>query len=87
MNLFSRKTTPLKKLTPENIAVNIESLSVELNNKVVLDNISMRIPAYSITSIIGQSGCGKTTLLNSMKMSPDSERMLAWYSSNPILFR
>lgn len=66
MNLFSRKTTPLKKLTPENIAVNIESLSVELNNKVVLDNISMRIPAYSITSIIGQSGCGKTTLLNSM---------------------
>ena len=66
MKLFSRKKTALKKLTSEDIAVNIESLSVELNKKVVLNNISMRIPAYSITSIIGQSGCGKSTLLNSM---------------------
>jgi len=33
MKLFSRKKTALKKLTSEDIAVNIESLSVELNKK------------------------------------------------------
>lgn len=66
MKLFNTKKTSLKKLAPEDIAVNIDSLSVKLNKKQVLNNISMRIPAFAITSVIGQSGCGKTTLLNSM---------------------
>ena len=66
MKLFNTKRTSLKKLSPEQIAVDIESLSVRLNQKKVLKKISMRIPAFSITSVIGQSGCGKTTLLNAM---------------------
>ncbi|MBT4883652.1 MAG: phosphate ABC transporter ATP-binding protein [Glaciecola sp.] len=66
MKLFNTKRTSLKKLAPDQIAVDIESLSVRLNQKKVLKKISMRIPAFSITSVIGQSGCGKTTLLNAM---------------------
>ena len=38
MKLFNTKRTSLKKLTPDQIAVDIESLSVRLNQKKVKKN-------------------------------------------------
>lgn len=35
-------------------------------NKIVLDNISLRIPEKKVTAIVGMSGSGKTTLLKLM---------------------
>jgi len=52
----------------------------------VLDNISFAIPKSSITGIIGQSGCGKTTLLEIIAgfQSPTSGNI--WIEDNFIPF-
>jgi len=42
-----------------------QNLSVNLAGKMVLDNISLDIPANKVTALIGPSGCGKSSLLRS----------------------
>jgi phosphate transport system ATP-binding protein len=66
LKLFESEIQDINSLTDEQLAVDIKDLSIELNNKKVLKNISMRIPRHLTTAMIGQSGCGKTTLLNSL---------------------
>lgn len=46
--------------------IKIEQLSVAYQDKQVLKQLTLTIPANKITAIIGPSGCGKTTLLQSM---------------------
>jgi phospholipid/cholesterol/gamma-HCH transport system ATP-binding protein len=45
------------------LAVNISGLGFRYGERPVLKNIEMRIPRGRIVAIMGQSGCGKTTLL------------------------
>lgn len=44
----------------------VKNLTIELNKKIILDNISFDVKDGEILSIIGPSGCGKTTLLTSL---------------------
>jgi len=44
-------------------AIKIENLSKSYGEKKVFSNLSISIPHGSVTTIIGSSGCGKTTLL------------------------
>lgn len=44
-------------------AVEISSLNFKYGERAILKGIHMRIPKGSIVAIMGQSGCGKTTLL------------------------
>ena len=41
-------------------------MSASYDGKAALEDISLEIPAHSITAIIGPSGCGKSTLLRCM---------------------
>ncbi len=43
--------------------IEINNLNKSYNDNKVLNDISLNIPQNSIVSIIGRSGCGKTTLL------------------------
>ncbi|MBU0496668.1 MAG: phosphate ABC transporter ATP-binding protein [Candidatus Thermoplasmatota archaeon] len=45
--------------------IETRNLSVVFHDTLVLDDISIKIPAKQLTAIIGPSGCGKTTLLKS----------------------
>lgn len=63
--LFEREVLSVEEFSGSQTSIDVRDLSVSLNNKPVLKNISMRIPKQKITALIGQSGCGKTTLLNS----------------------
>jgi len=44
--------------------IRLENVSYSYGNKLVLDNISVAIPSNSLTTIIGASGAGKTTLVD-----------------------
>lgn len=44
----------------------LQNVGVSYDNKPVLSEVSLEIPAHKITAIIGPSGCGKTTLLRCM---------------------
>mgnify|MGYP002559177872 FL=1 len=41
----------------------VKELSKKIDNKLILDNISLNIPKGSIYGIIGENGAGKTTLI------------------------
>lgn len=46
------------------IALETKGLTVSYGKKAVLDDVSLKAPARSITAVLGPSGCGKTTFLS-----------------------
>ncbi len=46
--------------------IKIENLTVNYGKKVVYDNFNLQIEDKKVTCILGESGCGKTTLLNAV---------------------
>jgi phosphate transport system ATP-binding protein len=60
---------------PEAAAIDIRDLDFYYGKGHALKNVSMAVPANSVTAIIGPSGCGKSTLLRTInriyEMYPD----------------
>ena len=48
------------------ITLNLRGLSVRLGNRAVLSNIDADFQGGQIVSLVGQNGCGKTTLLKAV---------------------
>lgn len=46
------------------MTIKIKGLNKSFENKIVLENLSVEFKDNSISSILGKSGCGKTTLVN-----------------------
>lgn len=44
----------------------VDDLSIGYNHAPVLEHLSFRLPAQASLSIVGESGCGKTTLLTTL---------------------
>lgn len=44
--------------------INVDELSVTINNQKILKGVSLHLPKTGLIGISGPSGCGKTTLLN-----------------------
>lgn len=61
-----------------------ENLTVRYGTQIVLDNLSLALPAGKITALLGPNGCGKSTLLNcfSRLLAPESGTVLL--NDNPI---
>ena len=47
-------------------ALSLEEVSIRLGQSLILDGISLEVPAGTFTCLLGPSGCGKTTLLRSI---------------------
>ncbi|MFC4700311.1 phosphate ABC transporter ATP-binding protein PstB [Glaciecola siphonariae] len=74
LKLFERDILSVDEISAAQTGIDVRDLCVHLNNKLVLNNINLRIPKNKITAIIGQSGCGKTTLLNSFNRMNELNR-------------
>lgn len=60
------------ELTPGDIA--FDGVGLEQDGRTLLDGISLRIPAGSITAIVGPSGAGKTSLIRLLDRSFEPTR-------------
>jgi phosphate transport system ATP-binding protein len=74
LKLFEREILPVEEISTSQTGIDVRDLCVHLNGKLVLNHINLRIPKNKITAIIGQSGCGKTTLLNSFNRMNELNR-------------
>jgi osmoprotectant transport system ATP-binding protein len=54
-------------------AVTVRSLTKYLGDSLILDKVSIEVPSGTMMAILGESGCGKTTLLRHINglLSPD----------------
>lgn len=62
----------------------IRNLSKTYGDRKILDNINYKFEDYCFYSIVGESGCGKTTLLNILSLitEPDSNSEILFDSIN-----
>ncbi|MBI4744347.1 MAG: ATP-binding cassette domain-containing protein [Actinobacteria bacterium] len=65
MNSKSKKTKKNKNQKNGNKIV-LSNLSFYYGDKLIIENVSFPVRKNAITSIIGSSGCGKTTLLKTV---------------------
>ncbi len=51
------------EISPENCGINVDSLRYSYEeNREVLHGVDIEIPEHSFTAIVGESGCGKSTI-------------------------
>ena len=46
------------------MSINTDSLTYEINNKKILDDISIEINPGEVLTVLGPNGSGKSTLIN-----------------------
>lgn len=66
-----RRSTP--EIDPD-FAITVDSLTVGLNDRPLIEDVSFTLPPGEHVAIVGTSGCGKTTLANALiGLTPDGE--------------
>ncbi len=54
------------EITPAGTDIELKNISFAYEDKTIIDDVSLKIPANTTTAIVGPSGGGKTTLTNLM---------------------
>jgi ABC-type multidrug transport system, ATPase and permease components len=53
-----------ENIAPKNMNIELKDVSFAYENKMIIDDVSVKIPEKTTTAIVGPSGGGKTTLTN-----------------------
>ncbi|GAC15685.1 phosphate ABC transporter ATP-binding protein PstB [Aliiglaciecola lipolytica] len=64
LKLFEHDKLDVNNLKPEQIAIEVKQLNLHFGQKQVLEDVNMAIPKNQVTALIGQSGCGKSSLIS-----------------------
>src|SRR5690606_988020 len=69
--------------------VDLQQVTFRRGERVIFNNVDIRIPRGKITGIMGPSGCGKTTLLRLIgaQLRPEDGRILVNGQNSPELGR
>ncbi|MEH6387023.1 ATP-binding cassette domain-containing protein [Pseudomonas profundi] len=75
-------------VSPDHI-VDMQKVSFSRGERLIFDNVDIRIPRGKVTGIMGPSGCGKTTLLRLIgaQLRPDSGSIMVNDQDIPRLGR
>jgi ABC-type Mn2+/Zn2+ transport system ATPase subunit len=60
------------------ILIDFQNITIQRGNHIILKNISFQIISNQITAIIGDNGCGKTSLLKTMIGLQNYQDGLVW---------
>ncbi len=76
-------------LETDGFIVDLQQVTFRRGERVIFNNVDIRIPRGKITGIMGPSGCGKTTLLRLIgaQLRPESGRILVNGQNIPELGR
>ena len=55
-----------EEIRPQSMEIELKNVSFAYENKTIINNVSLKIPANTTTAIVGPSGGGKTTLTSLM---------------------
>lgn len=58
-------------MTKKNMVLDVKSLSISVNDTVIISDLTMELYANKITTIMGPSGCGKTTFIRAINRMHD----------------
>lgn len=66
MNTMIEYEAKAKKLSDDEILLNIDEFSAGYDASLILKNVSMKVPRNQVVALLGRNGVGKTTLLNAI---------------------
>lgn len=69
---------------PEKVKVSVQNLTKSFGDLLVLDDISFDVKDHEFLCIVGPTGCGKTTFLNSLTKLYDIDRGSITLDGKPI---
>ena len=64
----------------------IQNLTISRSNKTLLDNVDISIHEYDRIILVGENGCGKSSLLKALKRTDEIDGGTIWLSPNLKLF-
>ena len=64
----------------------IQNLKISRSNKTLLDNVDISIHEYDRIILVGENGCGKSSLLKALKRTDRIDNGTIWLSPNLKLF-
>ena len=66
--------------------ITIQNLKIERSNKILLSSADISIHEYDRIILVGENGCGKSSLLKILKKTEEVDDGIMWFSPNLKLF-
>ena len=84
MTLEESRTAPNGRLLPDRPVIAIDGLVKSFDGRVVIDSVDLQVRPGTITTIIGQSGGGKSTLLRCVNLLERPDRGSIEVAGEPV---
>ncbi len=64
------------------MAINVTNISYQIDNRKILDNISLHVNQGEFITILGRNGCGKSTIIKAIAKEIQVEGKIEFFSEN-----